>query len=86
MLLTVTGVWWLRAVELPVSLSIRQRERCGQMIEKVSPVDFFGAEGFPALGGSGVALDDWEGCLRVYCEYSVSVGVKRERYIRLSTL
>ena len=56
------------------------------MIEKVSPVDFFGAEGVPALGGSGVALDDWEGCLRVYCEYSVSVGVKRERYIRLSTL
>ena len=31
------------------------------------------------LGASGVATDDWEGCPRVYCEYSASAGVKRER-------
>jgi hypothetical protein len=40
------------------------------MIEKVSPVDFFGAERFaaPWEGGSGVATDDGEvsaGLLRV---------------------
>jgi hypothetical protein len=55
------------------------------MIEKVSPVDFFGAEGFPALGRSAIATDDDE-MSAVYCEYSASVGVKRERYIRLSSL
>ena len=38
------------------------------------------------FGVSGVATDDCEGCLRVYCEWNVSVGVKRERYIRLSSL
>ena len=38
------------------------------------------------LGASGVATDDWEGCLRVHCKYSASVGVKRERSIRLSSL
>ena len=48
------------------------------MIEKVSPVDFFGAEGFPALGGSVIATDDGE-MSAVYCECCASVGVKRER-------
>ena len=59
------------------------------MIEKISAGSFFGAERFmnnAGLGTSGVATDDWEGCLRVYCECSASVGVKRERYIRLSSL
>jgi hypothetical protein len=49
------------------------------VIEKVAAGDFFVVEGFPALGASGVAMDDWEGCLRVYCECSTSVGMKRVR-------
>jgi hypothetical protein len=31
------------------------------------------------LGASVAGRDDCEECLRVHCEYSASVGVKRER-------
>jgi hypothetical protein len=38
-------------VELPAFASIREGECLSQMIEKISAGDFFGAEGFLALGG-----------------------------------
>ena len=56
------------------------------MTEKVSPVDFFGAERFATPWGQVVSRRMISKCLWVYCEYCASVGVKRERYIRLSSL
>ena len=53
--------------------------------QKTPGGDFFDVDGFPALGESVIATDDGE-MSAVYCECSSSVGVKRERYIRLSSL
>ena len=39
---------WSRRVEFPVPTSLRHGKRCSQVIEKVSLVDFFGAERFAA--------------------------------------
>ena len=71
--------------ELPVPMSIWKRQCFSDMPKKLPAGDFFGAEGFPALGGSVIATDDGE-MSAVYCECSDSVGVKRERQIRLSSL
>jgi hypothetical protein len=52
-------------------MPIRKGERRSQMIEKVAAGDGFGAQGFPALGGSAIATDDGEvsaGLLRVWRE------------------
>ncbi|HSQ51765.1 MAG TPA: hypothetical protein VLL94_10925 [Nitrospiraceae bacterium] len=35
-------------IELPSATPFRQGERCGEVSEKVSPGDFFGAERFAA--------------------------------------
>jgi hypothetical protein len=48
------------------------------MIEKVAAGDFFGAEGFPALGGVP-SRRMMAKCLWIFRGYSASVGVKRER-------
>ncbi len=49
------------------------------MIEKVSPVDFFGAERFAASWEQAVSRRMIARCLGVYCECGESVGVKGER-------